>query len=69
MENWQKIYSDKNSFRAEIVKGHLIENNIEAIIINKKDSAYQVFGEYEVHVHRENVLLALKLINDEIRFE
>ena len=39
-----------------------------AIVVNKKDNAYQ-FGDYEVHVHPDSVLKAIKIINEDINFE
>jgi hypothetical protein len=54
--------------RSEIVKGVLGEHDIEAVVINKKDSSYH-FGFYEISVPQEKVLQALKIIRDEIRFD
>lgn len=60
-KNWVKIFSTSESYKAEILKGLLLENNIEAIIINKKDSAY-LFGELELYVRVDNVLKAKRII-------
>ncbi len=68
MKNWVKVFEDDQLVRAEIVKGVLIQNEIPAVVLNKKESAYQVFGTYEVHVNRENVLSASNLIKNEISF-
>ncbi|WMJ72483.1 DUF2007 domain-containing protein [Cytophagaceae bacterium ABcell3] len=68
MINWQKVYSTDKHHRAELVKDVLADNQIEAVIINKKDSSYH-FGEFEIHVTRDNVIKALKIIEDEIKFE
>ncbi|MDN3205014.1 putative signal transducing protein [Algoriphagus sediminis] len=68
MENWVKVFEDDQLVRAEIVKGVLIQNEIPAVVLNKKESVYQVFGTYEVHVNRENVLSASNLIKNEISF-
>lgn len=68
MEKWQKVYKTEIRHRAEIVKAVLEDHDLSPILIDKKDSAYQ-FGHYEIMVLPENVLVALKLIQDEIIFE
>lgn len=68
MGNWKKVYTDPQLHKAEIVKAVLEENDIVAVVISKKDSLYQL-GNYEVHVTHEDVLKALKMIDDDIRFE
>jgi len=56
-------------YRSSIVQSVLQENGIKAVIVNKKDSAYQIFGEYEVHVDSENLLKAINIVKNEISFE
>jgi hypothetical protein len=68
MSSWQKVYEDTIAYRAEMVKAILEENDLQAIVLNKKDTAYQ-FGDYEVLVHPDAVLKAIKIINEEINFE
>lgn len=69
MGTWQKVYETDNAIRAEMVKDILITKNIQALIINKKDSSYNVFGHFEVVVQNEDVLASIKIISDEIIFE
>lgn len=69
MPNWSKIYETKKPYRAEMVKDILKQNGIEAIVLNKKDTAYDIFGQLEVHVNADKVIKALKIIEDDIRFE
>lgn len=66
---FQKVYEDAHPVRVEIVKGVLSEHDIPAIIVNKKDSAYQLVGHLEVHVPQDNVISAIKIIEEEIKFE
>ena len=68
MSNWQKVYEDTSGHRAEIVKAVLEDKDLNPVLVNKKDSAYQ-FGQFEVHVAPDNVLRAIKTIKDEINFE
>ncbi|MES2731871.1 MAG: hypothetical protein V4714_08985 [Bacteroidota bacterium] len=67
-ESWQKIYTSLNEYRAEIVRAILEENDLSPILVSKKDSTYH-FGHYELYVMPENVLRAIKIIQDEIQFE
>jgi hypothetical protein len=57
-ENWEVIYSTNQLYESEMVKDMMIDNGIECVIMNKQDSTYG-FGEIEVCVTREEVLLAL----------
>ncbi len=60
-KDWIKIYSTGANYKAELLKGLLVENNIEAVIINKKDSSYG-FGELELYVKADDVVKAKHLI-------
>ena len=60
---WIKIYTSNQFFKAELVKQVLIDHEIEAVIMNKQDSAYK-FGYVEVHVHESNSQKALTIITE-----
>ena len=60
-KNWVKIYSTDVNYKAELLRGLLFENNIEAVIINKKDSSY-LFGELELYVSTDDVIKAKHII-------
>ncbi|MEM9327523.1 MAG: DUF2007 domain-containing protein [Bacteroidota bacterium] len=68
MSGWQKVYEDSTSYRAEIVKSILEDNELNPVLVNKKDAAYQL-GHFEVHVAPDHVIKALRIIKEEIRFE
>ena len=68
MSQWQKVFRDNNRARAEIVKGVLESCDITAVNLDKKDSAYQLFGYFDVLVPADDVLRAIKIIEDEIQF-
>jgi DNA-binding transcriptional regulator WhiA len=68
MDNWKKVFTNNQQHKAEIVKAILEENEIPAVVVSKKDSLYQL-GNYEVHVSSEDILKALKMIDDDIHFE
>ena len=46
-----------------MMKGFLIENGINAVVMNKQDSSYQVFGEAELLVKKEDLKHADELLN------
>lgn len=68
MDSWIKVFEDKNQIRAEIVKGVLEESGIAAVVMNKKETVYNVFGTYEVLVPQGDALAAMQLIQNEITF-
>ena len=68
MENWIKVFENQNQIRAEIVKAVLEENGIPAVVMNKKETVYHVFGSYEVLVPQAHGLAAVQLIQNEITF-
>lgn len=68
MDNWQKVFTNNQQHKAEIVKAVLEENDMPSVVVSKKDSLYQL-GNYEVYVSSEDVLKAVKMINDDIHFE
>ncbi len=61
-KNWVKIYSCTTQFNAEMLKGLLAENDIDCVLINKRDSSYGTFGEIELYTHRDEAMKALHVI-------
>ena len=57
------IFASDKSFRIEIIKQLLADNEIKAFSINKRDSTY-LFGEIELWVYRDDVIRAKRLINN-----
>lgn len=68
MKNWKKVYEDGSPVRAEIVKGVLEDCGIQVVILNKKESVYQIHGQYEVMVSVTEALKAINIIKNEISF-
>jgi len=69
VSSWSKVYESKKPYRTEMVKDILEQKGIKAIVLDRKDSAYDIFGQLEVHVKAEEVLNALKIIEDDIKFK
>ncbi|MCK4676969.1 MAG: DUF2007 domain-containing protein [Bacteroidales bacterium] len=58
---WTKIYSSTLLYKVEILKGLLAENNIQSVIVNKKDSVYLI-GEIELFVNVEDAFRAKQIL-------
>lgn len=63
-DNWTSVFSSDKPWQAEIAKQILAENDIEAVIMNKKDSSYMTFGEAEVFVSQENAEKSKELLKN-----
>ncbi|NNC94569.1 MAG: DUF2007 domain-containing protein [Chitinophagales bacterium] len=64
MKDWTRIYSTPDSYLAQIIKGNIEEHGIECVLINKQGSPYNILGDVEVYVHKENVLKAIKILKE-----
>ena len=60
---WSILKASNQVFELEMMKGFLLENGIDAVVMNKQDSSYQVFGEGELLVKEEEVQRAEELLN------
>ncbi|QEH40047.1 putative signal transducing protein [Chitinophaga sp. XS-30] len=63
-KDWVKVYGSNVSYEAEIIKGMLLENEIEAVVVNRQDSSFVTMlpGMDEVYVHQSNETKAKELI-------
>ncbi|GAB1447136.1 MAG: DUF2007 domain-containing protein [Bacteroidetes bacterium] len=64
MSDWVPVFRTGDNLKAELVKTFLIDEGINAIIVNKIDSAYPIFGMAEVHCRRDQVVLAINLLEN-----
>ena len=63
--SWQKVYSSNDQFKAELLRQVLVANQIEAVVLNQKDSSYQ-FGEVLILVPEADRLNAETLIHQQL---
>ncbi|GAA0530662.1 putative signal transducing protein [Chitinophaga japonensis] len=65
-KDWIKVFATDRPFEAEIVKGLLLENGINAVLLNRQDSSYvqALPGLAEVYVHVSQQAQALELIGE-----
>lgn len=64
-ENWAKAYQSEQAVRAEIAREILEQNGIAAVIMNKQDSSYPIFGRFEVHVPVADLEKAQTILTNE----
>lgn len=69
MTKWQKVFSAEQAYKAEIVKDVLENHGMRPVLISKKDSNYSNFGLNEVHVSSDEVIKALKIIENDVNFK
>jgi len=61
-KDWVIAYESKQEYLAEIARTVLSDNDIESVIINKKDSTYNSFGDIEIYVNRDNLIRAKQIL-------
>ena len=66
MNDWQKVFSNDQSHKAQVVKSILEQSGLNPVLMSKKDSSYNNFGLYEIYVSPDYVIQALKIIDDNI---
>ncbi|GGH46532.1 DUF2007 domain-containing protein [Dyadobacter endophyticus] len=64
-ENWAKAYQSGQAIRAEIAREILDQNGVAAVIVNKQDSNYPVFANFEVHVPAADLEKAQTILMNE----
>jgi len=69
MNDWQKIYVSDSPFKTDLAKAYLVEEHqIEAVVINKRDSSY-LLGVCELYVPASRATLARFLLENEGGFQ
>ena len=61
-KGWQRIYFAAQPHLVQIAKSILEENNIESVIVDKRDSSYVTIGEVELYVKDGDTTLAKFLV-------
>ena len=60
-KGWIKIFTSSDFYRSEIVKQVLIEHDIDAVVLNKQLSGYNI-GAVEVYIHQEDFSKAVEIM-------
>jgi hypothetical protein len=61
--NLKLVYTDSDLQRISIYRNYLVEQGIEAHIVNKKDSMYPTLGSVELYVNAESEDKAIQLLD------
>ena len=61
-KDWKQVFLTGELYQAEIARELLEMNGIEAVILDKKDKVYQVFGDIEVYVNETDEAKALEIL-------
>ncbi len=67
-ESWERVYLSDKMHLVEIVKAILADNDINSVVLDKRDSSYISVGDIEVYVSAENAIIA-RLIIEQNHFE
>ena len=62
-DDWSVVFSTQDIFKAEVIKNILLANNINAILMNQKDSSY-LFGTVKIYTRKEDIKKAQKIISE-----
>jgi len=63
-KDWKQVFLTGELYQAEIARELLEMNGIEAVILDKKDKVYQVFGDIEVYVNETDEAKALEILKN-----
>lgn len=64
MENWKCVYSTEKAYEADLVIDMLKRNDINAVILNEKDSSFVFVGDIDIFVSEKDEAKASKLIKE-----
>ncbi len=62
--NWITLETTIKPYQLELMKGLLLDNEIQSVIINKIDSSYLQFGEAELKVKASDLETAKEILKD-----
>lgn len=66
--SWVKVFSSVQPYRAELVKQLLEQHGLMAVLLNRQDSMYRLWGEAEVYVSLKDEPDARMLIRNHFSF-
>ena len=63
IEKWTLAHTTPSPEEAQIIVGSLKSHGIHAVIVNKRDSSYMLFGHAEIYVHPNDLESAFAIIH------
>lgn len=67
MTNQVCIFTTNQEFEAILIQDKLLDANVDVVLLNKKDSTYQTFGQIELYVpilQAEKAKTLLKMLHE-----
>lgn len=64
MEGWKRVFSTDKAYNANLILDMLLNNDIQAVSINEKDSSFVVLGDIDIFVPDKDEADALRLIKN-----
>lgn len=61
---WVEVYITTHEYKASIAKELLENEGINSVVLNQRDSAYQVFGEFIIYVVEKDAETAALLLKN-----
>lgn len=62
MDNWVAVFVTDQICQAELIKGILNENDMDAVLLNQKDSSYPMLGIVQIMVNQNDKEKAEQII-------
>jgi hypothetical protein len=63
-KDWKQVFLTGDIVKAEMARELLEIEGVNSVVMNKKDSVYQVFGDIEVYVNEAEVSIALEILKN-----
>jgi hypothetical protein len=63
-KGWKLVFLTRLEHQAAIAQSILNDKGIQSVILNRKDSAYQSFGDIEVFVEEQDEVQAIELLKE-----
>lgn len=61
--DWVKVHSSTNRFRVQFLQSLLMDNGIQAVLLDQQDTFYTSIGEVHLYVERDDAMKARNLID------
>lgn len=63
-KDWKRVFLSGEIYQAEIAKELLNNNDIDAVILNQRDSSLTSFGNVEVYVNEKDEDKAIEILKE-----
>lgn len=60
--DWVKIFTSFDFYQSELVRQLLEQHEMEVVLMNKRDSAHNTFGQVEVYIHQSAFSEAIEVL-------